>query len=141
MFPIKCMLPRRPDRIRNGLATVELAICLPILVVMVFGSIEATDAIFLKQRLTAVAYEGARSATTPGKTSAMATTAMNNIIAQFGISGCSVTITPTVTTTTPVGTQITVSISAPLSSNLCIAPFIIGKLLTNMTAKVVMVHQ
>jgi Flp pilus assembly protein TadG len=126
---------------RKGLATVELAICLPVLVIVVLGSIEATDAIFLKQRLTAAAYEGARSATTQGKTSAMATTAANNIITQFGISGSSVTITPTVTITTPAGTQITVIVNAPLSSNMCIGPFIIGKTITNMTAQVVMVHQ
>ncbi|MGA2797237.1 MAG: TadE family protein [Thermoguttaceae bacterium] len=141
MLPIKCISLRRADRMRKGLATVELAICLPVLVIVVLGSIEATDAIFLKQRLTAAAYEGARSATTQGKTSAMATTAANNIITQFGISGSSVTITPTVTITTPAGTQITVIVNAPLSSNMCIGPFIIGKTITNMTAQVVMVHQ
>ena len=55
---------------RKGTATVEFAVCLPVLVTIVLGSIEATNAIFLKQHLTAAAYEGARKATTPAETSA-----------------------------------------------------------------------
>ncbi len=51
---------RGVKRKRNGTATVELAVCLPLIVIIAFGSIEATNMIFLEQRLTAAAYEGAQ---------------------------------------------------------------------------------
>jgi Flp pilus assembly protein TadG len=120
---------------------VELAVCLPFLMIVVLGAIEATNAIFLQQRLTSAAYEGARMATTPGQTSAAATTAAQNVLTNFGISGSTITITPTVSGTTTTGTQVTVSVSAPLGSNTCMNPFIVGNTITNLGATVVMVHQ
>jgi Flp pilus assembly protein TadG len=120
---------------------VELAFCLPILMIIVLGSIEATNAIFLKEHLTSAAYEGARSAITPGQTSAGATQAAQNVLTQFGISEGTVTITPTITASTPTGTQVTVNVTAPLSSNSCMQPYIIGKGITSVGATVVMNHQ
>jgi len=141
MFAVSSKLFRWAARYRNGAATVELAICLPIMVTVILGSIETTNAIFLKERLTSSAYEGARAAITPGQTSAGATTAATNVLTAFGISGGSVSITPTVGTATTSGTQVTVSVSAPFSSNACMQPFIVGKTLGNVTATVVMDHQ
>jgi Flp pilus assembly protein TadG len=109
--------------------------------VVAMGAIEATNAIFLKDRLTSAAYEGARSATTPGQTTAGATTVATNILTQFGISGGQVTITPTVTASTAAGTQVTVSVTAPFSSNSWMQSFIVGKALSNVTATAVMDHQ
>jgi len=126
---------------RRGAATVELAICLPLMVTVILGSIETTNAIFLKQRLTSAAYEGARSATSPGQTVSGATTAATNVLTAFKISGSTVTITPTVGTATTTGTTVTVSVSAPFSSNACMQPFIIGKTIGNVTAVVIMDHQ
>ena len=47
------------DGKRSGSAVVELALILPVLVLIVFGSIEANNAIYLQQVLTEVAYQGA----------------------------------------------------------------------------------
>jgi Flp pilus assembly protein TadG len=109
--------------------------------VVAMGSIEATNAIFLKDRLTSAAYQGARAATTPGQTSAGATTVASNVLTQFSISGGQVTITPTVTASTATGTQVTVSVTAPFSSNSWMHTFIVGNILSNVTATVVMDHQ
>ena len=38
---------------------VEMAICLPVFVLLVFGTIEVNEAIFRKQTLTSAAHEGA----------------------------------------------------------------------------------
>ena len=46
---------------------VEFAVCLPMLMVLMLGSIEATSAIFLKQSLVAAAYEGVREAVGEGE--------------------------------------------------------------------------
>jgi Flp pilus assembly protein TadG len=132
---------RRASKRRRGTATVELAVCLPLIVIVGLGSIEATNAIFLKERLTSAAYEGARSATTPSHTAAAATTAAQTVLTQFGVSGGTVTINPSVTTSTTVGTWVTVTVAAPLKANSGVSPFIVGKLVTNVSAKVTMIHQ
>ena len=119
----------------------ELAVCLPILVILALGSIEATNAIFLKQRLTAAAYEGARKATTIGQTGAAGSATAQSVLTQFGISGGTVSITPNISGTMSCGTQVSVSVTAPLSSNTGIKAYIIGKAISNVGATVVMDHQ
>ena len=47
------------------MAVVELAVCLPVLVLIIMGSIEACNLTFLKQKLTEAAYQGAMVATQP----------------------------------------------------------------------------
>jgi Flp pilus assembly protein TadG len=136
-----CGLSSGVVRRRRGTATVELAVCLPLLVILALGAIEATNAIFLKERVTAAAYEGARKATTPGKTTDDATTAAQNVLTQFGISGGTITVTPAVGTATTAGAQVSVSISVPLSSNTCMKSFIVGKVVSTVSAKAVMEHQ
>ena len=141
MVTVSCGPACRAMRSRQGTATVELVVCLPILMIIALGSIEATNAIFLKEHLTSAAYEGACAAITPGQTSAGATTAAQNVLTQFNISGGTVAITPAVTSTTATGTQITVSVTAPLSSNSWMAPFIVGKAITTVGATAIMDHQ
>src|SRR5262249_5069462 len=102
---------------------------------------EATNAIFLKQHLTSAAYEAARAAIAPGQTTAGATSAANAVLTQFNVSGSSVSISPSVSAATTTGTQITVTINAPLSSNSCMSSFIMGSLIPNVGATVIMEHQ
>jgi Flp pilus assembly protein TadG len=49
----------RVARQRRGAALTELAICLPVMCILVFGAMELTDTVFLKQRLSSIAYETA----------------------------------------------------------------------------------
>lgn len=126
----------RPLRI--GAAAVETAIVLPIVVFVVFGSIEIANGVFLKQSLAIAAYEGAREATRPGGTQSQAVSRIREVLSNKGIDNESVSITPAVTTTTPRGTKIFVRVSAPVSAD-SINPF---KLLVNRTLEqsVVMVR-
>lgn len=54
MFSNRIMRPRR-----RGSAVVELAICLPIVMALVWGTIELSNSIFVKQTITSAAHEGA----------------------------------------------------------------------------------
>jgi Flp pilus assembly protein TadG len=47
---------------RQGVATVELAVCLPVLSLLVFGTLSATSMIFLRQAVVQSAYETAKAA-------------------------------------------------------------------------------
>ena len=51
--------------------------CLPIIVLLVIGTIEACSMVFLKQSLAIAAYEGARTAIIPGATKAQVEAACN----------------------------------------------------------------
>jgi Flp pilus assembly protein TadG len=128
-------------RRRSGTAAVELAVCLPLMVCIVMGSIEANSVIFLKQRLTWAAYEAARTAITPGMATTNAVSAGNSVLGQYSVSGGSITVTPGVSMNTTPETPVTVTVTAPFSSNAFMPAFIAGNVITTVSATVVMFHQ
>jgi Flp pilus assembly protein TadG len=141
MFRVQHKVFRILGRPRKGAAVVELAVCLPVMILLTFGSIELTNVIFLKQVLKTAAYEGARTATAPGKDGTAATTASNNVLTSRGISGGSVTVSPAVTTSTATGTNITVSVTAPIGSNTYMKQFLLGQVVTKISGSVTMTRQ
>jgi Flp pilus assembly protein TadG len=127
---------------RKGSAVVELAVCLAVLLILAMGTMETTDLIFLKQRLKTAAYEGARTATAPGQTAATALAAANSVLQQRKINSGSATINPAnVSQSTATGTTVTVTVSAPFSSNSYMKPYVLGGAVTNVTVSVTMIRQ
>jgi len=55
---------------RRGMAVVEMAFCLPVIVLVIFGGIQAANLIFLKQAISEAAYEGALFGSKPEATQA-----------------------------------------------------------------------
>ena len=100
---------------RRGVAATETALTLPLLVLIVFGSIEIANGVFLKQSLTIAAYEGARTLSKTGVTSAQGEARVDEVLTERSIADYDVSITPTVTANTPRGTELTVTVSAPAS--------------------------
>lgn len=99
-----------------GVAVVELAVCLPVLVLLAFASIEATSMIYLKQSLKITAYEGVRISMVTGATNGQVTQQCELILTNRRINGGSVSISPDVETASA-GTPISVTVSAPCRSN------------------------
>ena len=62
------------SRQRHGAATVEFAVVLPLLVLLVFGSVELTRGLMLRHSADNAAYEAARTAIVPGATAEEAIT-------------------------------------------------------------------
>jgi len=58
------------SRPRQAVATVELAICLPLVFALAVATIDLCSAMFLKESLTIAAYEGARAGSPKGGTNA-----------------------------------------------------------------------
>ena len=81
------MRPNKPSSKRGGVAAVEFAACLPLLMLLVFGSIEASSLIFLKQSLHVAAYETARAAVQPGTDASAASEAAIDILNSRGVVG------------------------------------------------------
>lgn len=108
-----------PDspRSRRAIAASELAVCLPILVLLVLAMIECCTMIFLKQSLTVASYEGIRSAIEPNATATSIRAASNSVIADRRVNGANITITPSNFEDIPRGQYITVTVSAPAGAN------------------------
>ena len=105
------------DPHRRGAAAVEFAVCLPVMLLITFGAIEASNGIYLKQILTQAAYEGARVASTVGATQSEAEAFSRLILDSRNIQNATVNITPTINANTPSGTEVTVIVTAPSNSN------------------------
>lgn len=106
-----------PRGSRRAVAASELAVCLPILVLLVLAMIESCTMIFLKQSLTVSAYEGIRKAIEPAATAAQVQTACNAVLTDRRVKNATVTITPTNFTSLARGQYITVTVSAPAGKN------------------------
>lgn len=102
---------------RRGVAAAELAVCLPIVVLLVIATIEACSALFLKQSLTVAAYEGARTALQETATTASIEAACNQILADRKIKGAQVTLKPANLSTLVPGNYIDITVTAPCASN------------------------
>jgi hypothetical protein len=102
---------------RRAVAAAELAVCLPVVVLIVLATIESCSAIFLKQSLTISAYEGIRAAIAKGATTASVQTACNQVLNDRRIQGSTITLTPAKISSLKPGDFIDVTVSAPCNSN------------------------
>ena len=115
-----------------------MAVSMPLLISLVFGSMEMANAVFLRQSVNIAAYEAAKVITRPGSNEVLARSRCDSVLAVRKVSAYTLSFSPTVTTATPRGTQVTVTLSVT-ASNLSYGPvqFMAGK---TMTSTVVMVR-
>jgi len=102
---------------RRGVAAAELAVCLPVVVLIVLATIESCSALFLKQSLTVAAYEGVRTAIEKGASSTTVQTNCNAILKDRKIQGSQVTVRPANIASLKAGDYINVTVSAPCNAN------------------------
>jgi Flp pilus assembly protein TadG len=102
---------------RRGVAAVELAICLPMVVMLVLGSIEACSMIFINQSLCVAGYEGMRIAVRKGGTSAEAIAGCNELLSARGVQAATVSLSPTNVSGLSSGTLMTITVTAPCGDN------------------------
>ncbi len=102
---------------RDGAAVVELALALPVLVMLVMGTLEICELVFLKHSMSIASYEGARLGARKTATAAQVIERCESILSGRRVSGGSVTVSPTSLTGIPRGTEIQVQIRAPLQLN------------------------
>lgn len=112
--------PKRRARVRrsrSALAVVELAVCLPAIVLMVLGSIEACSMIFVKQSLHIAAYEGIRRAVRYDATEQIVLDRCQQILDERGVENATIELTPNTPDTVERGNELTLRISAPVLDN------------------------
>jgi len=107
----------RADKRRRGVATVELAVCLPVILLLVVGAIEGSNFIFLKQAVTAAAYESAQTLTRIGGTKVKAESRANQVLSARSIDQSTISFSPANPDAVARGEAVTISISAPVTAN------------------------
>ena len=116
---------------RRAAATVEMAICLPIVIAIAFGTIEICSAFYLKESLTLAAYEGAREGMPMGGTNAAATARVFSILDERGIKydrSSAVTISTPGFDSAPELTHVTVNVKVAAQENtISLSQFFLGK--------------
>ncbi len=117
----------------------EFAVCLPVIVLLVFGSIEASSFIFLKQSLNVAAYEGIRESIRVGSGNAEAIDRAQNILNARNVRDFQINFPDGDSGAASRGDEIVIEVSAPTETNSPLA----GQFVTNriLTARVVMVKE
>lgn len=128
-----------PRRQRRGLSTVELAVCLPVITLIVFASIEACSMVFLQQSLQTTAYETARFAVAPRSVSATALDRGDQILADRRVKSATIELDPVDMEATDEGTLVVARVSAPLDANRLLPRFFYGN--QQLTAEVTMMRE
>lgn len=108
---------------RKGAAIVELAVVLPLLLLLLMGTIEACAAMHLQQSIDIASYEAVRTSLLPKSSSTLVRTTAEKFLTNRNTKGATISISPANFESAPIGTTITVSISAPSDQNLPVSPF------------------
>jgi Flp pilus assembly protein TadG len=124
---------------RRGAAVVELAVCLPVIILLVFGSIEAASFIFLKQSLSAAAYEAAREAIRFTSNNVDSEARATNVLDARNVQDYTISFPNGESGSAARGSEIVVIVTAPTQSNSPLA----GQFIANrdISARVVMVKE
>ncbi len=125
-------------RKRLGVAAVELAICMPVVVLLVVSTIEACSMVFLKQSLAIAAYEGARTAIIPNATSEQVQATCKQILKDRNVIDATITVKPANITILKPGDLVDVTISATCGANSIIPnKFYRGKTLSSTASMMI----
>jgi len=107
-------------RSRGGAAVVEAALCIPVIILLMFGTLEISAGYYLKESLTIAAYEGARTGAKRRATKAQVVARVNDILAarnvELGDSGY-IVVTPNDLSTLDALQPLTVTVQAPSAGN------------------------
>lgn len=95
----------------------EFAVCLPVIVLLFLGSIEAASMVFLKESLTVASYEGARTAAKYDSETADVFSKAEAMLSIHDVTGAVVSISPSDIGAASRGDQITVTVSCPCNAN------------------------
>jgi Flp pilus assembly protein TadG len=111
---------------RRGATTVEMALTLPILFLLLFGGYELSRANMIMHTCEAAAYEGARVGIVPGATAAEAQTAAEGVLRTTGIKNATIEVNPS--NLANASETIAVTIEVAFADNTLLAPLFVGDL-------------
>jgi Flp pilus assembly protein TadG len=110
---------------RRAAAATELAVCLPVLTLVVFGSIQACNLIYLKHGAVTAAYEGTLELAKKNATNASVTARAQQVLDARGILNGQISIVPAGTEIGDAapGSEFTIQVTAQVRSNMSLSGF------------------
>lgn len=108
---------RRFRRDQRGVETIEVAIALPLVLLVVFAGCEYGWVLLRSLQADHAAREGARAAALYGVTSAQVQSRVQTVLDDAGIAGATVSLDPFEPALVPAGTTITVHVAVPYRQN------------------------
>ncbi|MEN0109677.1 MAG: TadE family protein [Planctomycetota bacterium] len=102
---------------RLGVEIVELAFALPVMTVIVFGTLELCELLFTRQSLAVAAYEAGRVAARPGANAAAVQTRFDQIVTARRLQNAQMVMTPANLDAIATGERIRIEASAPVGVN------------------------
>ncbi len=110
----------RTPNCRGGVVTVEMAICLPLLLTFTLIMLEFSRVHMLRQCVSEAAYQAARAIKVPGATASEATPAVTAILGAVGAQNFTVQVQPSTITA---GTEfVSVTVTLPFAGNSWASP-------------------
>ena len=106
-------LKKLHPRLRRGASVLEMALVLPILLMLSFGVVDYGYFLYVKNTVQGAAQAGVRTAITSSATNSTVTTVISNMMTAAGLqnSGYTVTFSPTDVSTASAGSTVSVTIS------------------------------
>jgi hypothetical protein len=103
----------------------ELAVCLPVLTLVVFGSLQACNLIYLKHGCITAAYEGTLELAKPNATSSSIVSRAQQVLTARGIRSSQIRLLPagTEASTAARGTVFTLEVTADVGPNMSLSGF------------------
>ena len=96
---------------RSGAAVVELAVCLPVVALVVFASLEGANLLFVRQAAVQAAYEAAKAGSRRDGTQAHSERIATEVLSARRISNPTITFVTGNPATTRSGTDVTIKVS------------------------------
>lgn len=106
---------------RGGAALIEIAVCLPIILLTITATVSITSLIYLKQSLKISAYEACRVGIVPQAEAENVHQQVVEILDGRGVSGYTVAISPSSLSSLQPGQFLTVTVTAPTGNNVVLA--------------------
>lgn len=113
-FRLRRRIAARP---RRGAVVIECAIALPLIFLLTFATLEVCSAIFVRQTLKTIAFEGCRIGVRRRATQTDVEAACNELLAARGIANGQCEVTPNDFSGLRALDPITVTVSAPAAGN------------------------
>jgi len=111
---------RRQNGNRRGVATIEFALCLPVLLFLTLGTIDLCSMLFLKESVKLAAYEGARRGVGRGRTNEDVISRIQEFLDERNIAYDGTPVTFSDPDFTDAGTleNVTTTVTVPCAGNL-----------------------
>jgi Flp pilus assembly protein TadG len=112
--PFVSARPARPAAFKvwhkRAAAVVELAVCLPVIVILVLGALEGANILFCRQAMVEAAYEACKHASRTDGTNALATTLADDVLRARRINVATINISPGNVSAVKAGGEVSVNI-------------------------------